>query len=239
MNIFDSFEVKFIRGLFLNVGGERKSEMFIIYIDTLTRNICSFYWQNKPIFTFHVKWFFFLLFVIDKPEIKTRSTYTVEEGDTVELNCIVSAANPNTSIVWRWVNIGNPSNSLSNTSTYRISNIQRNRSGTYSCNATNSVGSSAVTLVVNVQCRYNYNFETIWGQSVLLLIFFYFAKGQGKGIKIRQSQKEWVINAFYRFQLRKNTFKLTFKLITLFKYNKFHFWCGGSYQYSCQLTLIL
>ena len=81
------------------------------------------------------------------------SPYRVKEGKTATLVCTVSDANPNTGITWRWFNTDSPNIVIYNESNYTISNIQRGRSGSYSCKATNTVGiSEAATIEVDVQC---------------------------------------------------------------------------------------
>lgn len=48
---------------------------------------------------------------IDKPDVITRipSPYTVIEGQKATLECLVTAANPNTSIICRWFKTDSPS----------------------------------------------------------------------------------------------------------------------------------
>ncbi|XP_061194993.1 MAM domain-containing glycosylphosphatidylinositol anchor protein 1-like [Saccostrea echinata] len=68
------------------------------------------------------------------------------------MTCTVTAANPDTDIRWIWIKTDSPSNVLHTRSTYTIPNIQRERSGTYSCRADNSIGvSSPATIQVDVQ----------------------------------------------------------------------------------------
>lgn len=93
----------------------------------------------------------------DKPEVmsSTPGHYSVIEGQTGLLDCTVIAANPNTSITWRWFRTESPSNVIHNSPIYTIFNIHRNRSGSYNCTARNSVGTSvAVTINVDVLCKY-------------------------------------------------------------------------------------
>jgi hypothetical protein len=101
----------------------------------------------------------FYCILSDKPEvtISTASPYQVEEKRTATMVCSVSDANPNTDITWRWVKTDSPSNVLHSETTYTIYNIQRAASGTYSCTASNSIGTSIpVTVEVDVQCKYLY-----------------------------------------------------------------------------------
>nr|XP_022323484.1 neural cell adhesion molecule 1-like isoform X2 [Crassostrea virginica] len=93
------------------------------------------------------------LHVLYKPEVKSSpsSPYRVEEEHTATLVCTVTAANPNTGITWRWIKTDSPSTVLHNGPSYNISNIQRGRSGSYNCTATNTVGTSeAATIYVDV-----------------------------------------------------------------------------------------
>lgn len=85
----------------------------------------------------------------------TTNPYRVVEGATATLECRVTAANPNSSITWRWYNTENPSTVLQNGPTLSFPNIHRNRSGSYRCTASNSVGTSfAVSNYLDVQCEY-------------------------------------------------------------------------------------
>lgn len=82
------------------------------------------------------------------------SPYRVKEGQRATLVCLVTAANPNTSIIWRWFKTDSPSNVLYNGSIYHVHDIQRNMSGLYNCTASNSVGTAvAVTIAVDVLCE--------------------------------------------------------------------------------------
>lgn len=93
----------------------------------------------------------------DKPEIKsiTPNPYRVLEGNTATLQCALTAANPNTNIIWKWVKNDSPTTVLSETANYTISySIQRTMSGSYSCTAMNTVDTSAATIItVDVQCK--------------------------------------------------------------------------------------
>ena len=93
----------------------------------------------------------------DKPEVKSSITnpYKVIEEQRATLVCILTAANPNTGIMWKWIKTDSPNTALSSEPNYTISNIKREKSGSYSCTANNSVGTSeAVTIDVDVQCKY-------------------------------------------------------------------------------------
>lgn len=97
------------------------------------------------------------MLLIDKPEVisSAPNQYNVIEGRNGTLECLVIAANPNTNIIWKWINTNNPSYVLHNGPAYTISNIHRNMTGLYNCTATNVVGTSiAVTIAVNVMCKY-------------------------------------------------------------------------------------
>lgn len=111
--------------------------------------------------------------MIDKPEVTTniQSPYRVIEGETTSLECIVSAANPNTSISWIWLNANG--NILHTGQTYIMRMIQRNQSGSYNCSAKNSVGMSVgVTIFVDVQCKYNCckNRDLLFNRSFNMLV---------------------------------------------------------------------
>nr|XP_022289450.1 hemicentin-1-like isoform X2 [Crassostrea virginica] len=91
-----------------------------------------------------------------KPDVRSTlpSPFKVIEGQTATLECTVTAANPNTVITWRWFKTDSPNNVLHNGPSYTIPNIQRGRSGSYNCTASNTVGTSeAATVNVNVQYK--------------------------------------------------------------------------------------
>nr|XP_022323492.1 hemicentin-1-like isoform X3 [Crassostrea virginica] len=91
--------------------------------------------------------------VLYKPDVMsiTLSPYSVIEGQTATLVCTLISANPNTGITWRWIKTDSPSTVLHTGPTYTIPNIQRGRSGSYNCTATNTVGTSeAATIYVDV-----------------------------------------------------------------------------------------
>ena len=91
----------------------------------------------------------------DNPEVRSSSPspYRLREGETAVLMCTLTSANPNTGITWRWIKTDSPNSVLHNGPNYTIPNIQRGRSGSYSCTATNTVGiSKAATIEVDVQC---------------------------------------------------------------------------------------
>lgn len=86
------------------------------------------------------------------------SPYSVEEGQTAALKCIVIDANPNTNVTWRWFRIDRPYVGLFYGPNYTVPNIQRNMSGSYSCTARNSVGTSEANVInVDVQCELSLN----------------------------------------------------------------------------------
>ncbi|XP_052720144.1 carcinoembryonic antigen-related cell adhesion molecule 5-like isoform X4 [Crassostrea angulata] len=94
--------------------------------------------------------------VLYKPEVisSTPNQYKIIEGRNGTLECLMIAANPNTNIIWKWINTNNPSNVLHNGSAYTISNIHRNRTGLYNCTSTNLAGTSiAVTISVDVMYK--------------------------------------------------------------------------------------
>lgn len=95
--------------------------------------------------------------MIDKPEVTiiTPSPLKVQEGFESTMECKLHAANPKTNITWIWFKTDTPGYVLNYGPIYIISNIQRNRTGIYSCTANNSVGTSvADTIYVDVLCEY-------------------------------------------------------------------------------------
>ena len=85
------------------------------------------------------------------------SPFKISERQTATLECTVTAANPNTSITWRWFKTDSPNNVLHNGPNYTISSIQRGRSGTYNCSAKNVVGTSEnATIEVDVLCKFRH-----------------------------------------------------------------------------------
>ena len=95
--------------------------------------------------------------LIDKPEVKYKplSPYSVIEGDTATLMCTIIDAYPNTNITWRWIKTDSPNDALYNGPNYTIPNIEREKSGSYSCTASTTVGTSEpATINVDVQCKY-------------------------------------------------------------------------------------
>lgn len=79
----------------------------------------------------------------------------MREGETATLICKLTVANPNTNITWRWFKTGRPNSVLHTGPNYTISNIQRAKSGPYSCTASNFVGTSEEAIVnIDVQCKF-------------------------------------------------------------------------------------
>ena len=90
-------------------------------------------------------------------ESNTPNPYRVIEGQTATLICTITTANPNTIITWRWIKTDRQATVLHNGPTYTILSIQRGSSGSYSCTASNSVGTSdAATILLDVQCMHFY-----------------------------------------------------------------------------------
>ena len=86
-------------------------------------------------------------------EFTQSNPYRVREGETAALMCKLSSANPNTGITWRWIKTVSPNTVLHNEPNYTIPNIQRGRSGSYTCTASNAVGTSErATITVDVKC---------------------------------------------------------------------------------------
>lgn len=91
-----------------------------------------------------------------KPDVTlvTKNPYRVEEGKMARIECKVIAANPNASIIWKWFHKGNPLGAFFKGPIYSIPNIQRDSLGSYSCTATNSVGTSKEAIItVDVQYK--------------------------------------------------------------------------------------
>lgn len=81
--------------------------------------------------------------------------YTVREGETATLVCTLIDANPKEPLTWRWIKSDSNDTVYNNGPNFTMSNITRGRSGSYSCAANNSVGTSEkVTVNVDVQCMY-------------------------------------------------------------------------------------
>lgn len=90
-------------------------------------------------------------------EARTPSNYKVIERETANLECAVTAANPNTSITWKWIKTDKAYDVLHNLSIYTINRISRSASGLYNCTAINEVGESeAASISIDVQCKYIY-----------------------------------------------------------------------------------
>lgn len=92
-----------------------------------------------------------------EPEVTsyTPNPYIVIEGQSATLKCDMTAANPNTSIIWRWYRTDRPNVVLFYGPNYTLPNIQRNMSGTYNCTASNSIGTSEANIInVEVQCEF-------------------------------------------------------------------------------------
>uniref|UniRef100_A0A8W8NKS0 Uncharacterized protein n=1 Tax=Magallana gigas TaxID=29159 RepID=A0A8W8NKS0_MAGGI len=110
--------------------------------------------SNTP--SLSVKSMVYTLTVLYKPEVisTTSSPYRIIEGHTAALECRVTAANPNSRITWAWYKIDNPGTVLHNGSKFTVPNIKRKMSGSYSCTASNSVGTSeAVDINIDIQYK--------------------------------------------------------------------------------------
>lgn len=118
--------------------------------------------RSNPLvnYLFAVSYIVIIIFwfhIIDKPEvtISLSSSHTVIEGQRATLECTLTAANPNTSITWKWFKTAYPITVLLYGPTYTILNVHRNMSDSYSCTAINSVGvSKAAMIYLDVQCKY-------------------------------------------------------------------------------------
>lgn len=99
----------------------------------------------------------YFCYFIDVPEVTSRfqSSSIVKEGGTTILECVLIVANPNTIISWQWFKTDNQMDLLHNDSIYTIPNIMRSNSGSYSCTAKNSIGTSKLaTVSIDVLCKY-------------------------------------------------------------------------------------
>lgn len=84
------------------------------------------------------------------------SPYKIKEGEPATLVCTLHAANPNTNLTWKWTRAKSADFAIFHGQNYTISNITREKSGLYSCTASNTVGpSKAATVNVDVQCMYS------------------------------------------------------------------------------------
>lgn len=91
-----------------------------------------------------------------KPDVEARtpSIYKVIERETANLECAVTAANPNRTITWKWIKTDMSNDVLNNLSIYTINRISRSASGLYNCTAINSVGESdAASISIDVQFK--------------------------------------------------------------------------------------
>eukprot|EP00795_Rhopilema_esculentum_P016573 gene16573-7996_t len=78
------------------------------------------------------------------PQINVPSTLNVNEGQRASLTCSVTAANPSPTITWK----GPANNVLSSTNGVLVmSSVRRGQNGTYTCEASNGVGSTATKTV--------------------------------------------------------------------------------------------
>lgn len=95
-----------------------------------------------------------VLKILYKPEVSSNqiNQYTVREGGTASLVCTLIDANPKTPLTWKWIKLDSNDTVYNNGPNFTMSNITRRRSGSYSCAANNSVGTSnKVTVTVDVQ----------------------------------------------------------------------------------------
>lgn len=85
--------------------------------------------------------------------ISSKNPYRVIEGQNATLVCSLTAANPNTSITWKWFSGDKQFPVPENRPTFIMSEIHRIKSGNYSCTASNKVGTSeATSTTLDVQC---------------------------------------------------------------------------------------
>ena len=125
-------------------------------VRTSVKYCCLLYNDKSKCLYLHF-FIFSWIFVTDKPEVRCSlpSPYRVKEGESAALICTLTAANPNTSISWAWIKTDSPNTALHNRPNYIIHNIQRGRSGSYNCTASNAVGTSEpITIMIDVLCMW-------------------------------------------------------------------------------------
>lgn len=108
--------------------------------------------------------------ITDKPEFETKplQQYDVIEGESATIN-ISAKANPS-AITYSWSKASSstslmPADSndvavtavLATGSIFNLSNVRRDQAGKYKLEASNEEGSSFVTVVLNVLCKYFYS----------------------------------------------------------------------------------
>jgi len=75
---------------------------------------------------------------------------TAQEGDNVELYCIVTAGIPDPTVVWKKVQGGyNPTDG----NLLNITNITKAQAGEYRCTANNTCGEVSTVTSIAVQCK--------------------------------------------------------------------------------------
>ena len=90
------------------------------------------------------------------PEISVSPAMTVTEGGSAVLECNVTAANPSATVTWR-----SPSNAVipHTNGRLRLPMINRNQHGSYTCWASNGVGSAtSKTTSITINCKLHWFF---------------------------------------------------------------------------------
>ena len=93
------------------------------------------------------------LILVFRPPVITGNT-TLNEGDTLDLNCVTSNSNPRVGLKW----LSPEGVVLSNKRTLEIMNIQGSAAGTYTCAAIRfitgaTINSTAVNVTVQCKCQ--------------------------------------------------------------------------------------
>ncbi|CAC5421786.1 SN [Mytilus coruscus] len=100
-------------------------------------------------------------FITDLPTVAVypvRTPFTVVENTTnINMNCKVTSANPNVTS-YKWYKDGLD---IATVATYTISTVHRSDTGIYTCDATNSVGSSTSSSAVQLNVLYGIEISSI------------------------------------------------------------------------------
>uniref|UniRef100_A0A668A646 Ig-like domain-containing protein n=1 Tax=Myripristis murdjan TaxID=586833 RepID=A0A668A646_9TELE len=109
--------------------------------------------------------------------VETNKRSEITEEDDIVLTCAVSRSNPEPHS-FRWYQ---NNNRVGEGKTYEIKQIQPERSGSYTCEATNSVGAArSQPYQINVLCKFHNPWSStsqeqgpyFQSQNLLLMLFF-------------------------------------------------------------------